>query len=621
MLRTSIYTTLLTLLLVIFSTSAMAANPLRSITVNNQCPFDVSLQSIGSNASAVACSPSDTNAQANCPGGFVCYAKNKNTNYCVAGSAVSGAKLPLSSIKDITLSASSCKSNSQVSDVNSSNWGQCQCTSDNGCDNNQACQSATSTLKQCYWHAKLSNNGNLSKKSGSSNTLTIPLTPNSQTSDAMVVSGKLYAKLGCDVNGKCTSDNSLGAPATLVEFTFQNNNDWYDVSYINGINLPASLQPVLAKNLDYKADDPYRCMAAGGDTATMGAIFAYQKANKLPSNQDLKPFACTNNYSTAFDGTDKTGFNFVSDVLPQTACSKTSPCSDNLTCGLTLDAVKNNSTATMCGSRLGYWTYAQMCSINKTYDNSDLGVKCSSTKNYAYALCENQSGLKDKGPARSCFNATTTNKGDTCCGYQQWALNNKAATKQPVGKGDSAVTGAVTTDWVNNILPNLKAIKANCPLAYSFQFDDPYSTFTCATTGSGLNSTNYELTLCPNGNSANINPPQPAACKPVVPSAYSSDQFTIGAPSGISLVVNPCDAKGNCAAPSLAGSSGIYTAPVKGTGQFEIIASNGSETQACKFTIPRTACLTPIAPSGDCKIWAVSTDGAWSGRSISIPDF
>ena len=603
------------LFMVSFATVSVASDALRNVTVTNQCPFDVSLQSVGSNASAIGCSPSAASAQANCPSGFVCYAKNKTTNYCVAGSAVSGATLPLSSQTDITLDASSCPSSSQITDSTSNSWGQCQCSSDSGCANNQACQSVTGNTKQCYWSLPLANGGKLARTTGK---LTIALTPNSQDADAMVASGKLYAKFGCNVNGQCLSDNTQGAPATLVEFTFQNNNDWYDVSYINGVNLPATMQPVLATDLDYQSDDPYRCLAAGGDAGTMDAIFAYQKKHKLSGNSALKPFACTNDYSTVFDGTN-TGFNFVSSESNPMDCSKASPCTNGLACGLTLDAVKNDITNTTCGHRLGYWTYAQFCAANSSYNNSTLGISCGTTKDYAYALCENQAGMTDTGPGRSCFNANTTTDKQTCCGYESWT---KGTTKQPLGKGDSPVKGVVTSDWRKAILPAVKPIKEGCYLAYSFQYDDPFSTFTCATTGSGINATSYELTLCPGGGSAGIDPPAPASCSPTVPSGYSTDQFTVGVPDGITVSIDTCK-NGSCGKPVLSpdpATSTIYKAPAGG-GHYQITASNGSTSQSCVFDIPNTACITPVNPSSDCRTWAVATDGAWVGRSISVPSF
>lgn len=592
----------------------------RSLTINNQCSFDVWMESVGSNASAIPCSPSKSSAQANCPTGLICYEKNVNTSYCVAGTATV-TTYPVTSQSDITLVPASCPSGDVVTDTSSPSWGQCECSSNSNCAANQVCQNVSKGINQCFWGYSLPNNGKLAKTSGKA---ILTIAANSTKSDAMVASGKFYAKLACNKNGDCFSDNTKGAPATLIEYTFQNNNDWYDISYINGINLPVAMYPVPAANLNYQQGDPYRCMAAGGDKKTIAAILAYQKKNGITGNSKLQPFACTNNYSATFDTSTLSGFNFVSSASPSTACTTSKDCASGLTCGLTLKDVQQGGTGTTCGNRLGYWTYAQFCAANSSYDNAGLGVACGTAKNLAYALCEDQSGLKDKGPGKSCFNSSTTSAKENCCGYEAWALSKKVA--QPMASGYKPVKGVVTTDWKKNILPAVKNIKEGCYLAYSYQYDDPYSTFTCATSGGGINQADYNITLCPNGDNAGINPPppppMPPACIPTVPSGYASNAFDVGIPKNTSIAVYTCDAKGNCTSPLSPASAGgsIYNATTGGTGQYKITATNAKKTKsACTFSIPAKGCITPVNPSQDCTTWVVAPDGAWQGRSISIP--
>lgn len=586
----------------------------RSITITNQCPFDVSLQSVGANAAAMACSPSATSAQANCPDNFVCYNKNANTSYCVAGTTTS-TTFPITKTKEITLTASTCASGTQVTDATSPNWGQCSCTASNQCAAGQVCQTATKGLQQCYWGFSLPDNGLLSKTTGS---ISVPITPNTTSANALVASGKFYAKFGCDNNGNCLSDNTLGAPATLIEYTFQNNNDWYDVSYINGINLPATMAPVMSTNLDYSSSDPYRCMAAGGDNSTIAAIAAYQTKNNISGNTSLQPFACTNNYDKVFDK-KLSGFNFVSAVSNAPTCSTKTPCAGGLVCGLTLAQVQQGGTTTTCGNRLGYWTYAQFCSANSSYNNTDLGIACGTTQNLAYALCKNQSSLTDQGPGRSCFNSTTTNKKDTCCGYESWAWNSNP---QPLGVGDSPVKGVDTTYWKKNILPAIKPIKAGCPLAYSYQYDDPYSTFTCATKSSGFNAANYNITLCPGNASAGINPPTPPACTALVPTGMKPYQFTLGIPANISVKINGCSSGGSCKTSVKSPATAIYDATAIGNGQYQITATNKKgNKQVCTFNIPIKGCVTRVTGPQQCNTWTIAPDGAWQGRSIGIPNF
>ncbi|MGB0513371.1 MAG: hypothetical protein ACPGJE_00870 [Wenzhouxiangellaceae bacterium] len=597
------------------TTVADAQSSSRTITFDNQCPFDVWVHSTGSNASNIACSPNTQNAQANCPANNLCYEKDANTSYCVAGTTPV-TSFPVTSKSDITLTPSLCTSGTQVTNTSSSNWGQCTCSVDSDCPASQTCQQVVPGVKQCYWGYALPNEGRIA----ASDSAAVSVAVGSSRDGAIVASGKFFARLSCDDNGNCLSDNSLGAPATFMEYTFQNDNDWYDVSYINGINVPAVMVAVPEKALDYQASDPYRCMPAGGVASSIDTVLAFQKNNRIPGNGDLKPFACVNDYASRFTGS-LNGFNFVNEESPATVCTKPSDCTGGAVCGLTLSAVQNEKTATTCGSRLGYWTYAQLCAANSSYANAALGVDCTVLKNRAYALCRNESGLSDPGPGRSCFNANTTTAGDTCCGYQEWTTTVRGQTKpQPMGKGDAPISGVNTTDWKNAILPAVQRIKEGCYLAYSYQYDDPFSTFTCATGGSGANLTDYQVTLCPGGDSAGIHPPAPPTCTATVPSGYTDNSFNLGIPSTVKASVKQCDTSGQCATSVRPSAGSIYEA-ARGGAEYEITASNGTTTQVCRFNIPETDCIHRVTTSPTCMTWSLPQDGVWAGRNISIPSF
>ncbi len=613
---------ILLLLCAVIASPALQADtaPTRTLTFSNQCPYDVWLTAVGSNASNIPCSPSTTNAQGNCPSGNICYDKNANTNYCVAGTTKS-TTFPISSTSDINLTPSGCASGNQVTDTGSPLWGQCTCNSASDCASGQVCSTVEKGIQQCYWGYDLPQGGKLAADTGTARTLQLKVKANSTDSGAVVSSGKFFVKLACDENGTCLSDNSKGAPASLVEFTFQNDNDWYDVSYINGVNAPMAMYPVTSTGNDYESSDPYRCQAAGGGSEIYGDINTFQTQNGLTPNKELEKFVCTNDYDTTL-GTSKVGFNFVSQVRGKaTSCTKNSECGTGQVCGLTLQNVTGNQTATQCGQRLGYWTYAQLCGANSSYRNDGLGIRCDQTADLAYALCKNQAGLSDTGPGRSCFNANTTSSGQTCCGYEAWAAAD--GTAQPLGPGDAAVQGVVTTTWSSAILPKLLPIKQGCYLAYSFQYDDPYSTFTCASK-SGLNSVDYHVDLCPGGASAGINPPTQGACVPKVPNGYQAANFTAAPPSGITLKIQRCDASGTKCTQTLSPtppSSPIYTAK-KGSWTYLFTATNGANvTQSCKFEIPEKGCIQRLDVSGNCKTWQVATDGAWQNRAVQIPNF
>ena len=595
---------------------AAAGAASRTLTFTNNCGFDLWLDSVGSNASVVPCTPSTANAQGNCDSGFICFAKDAVTNYCVPGTT-SATKFPVSDTSTITLNASLCQSGSVDTDTKADQWGQCTCATTSDCPANQVCGPAGNT-NQCYWGYQFTNGGKVDAKGGST-TLSIDLSVT--RSDAIVASGKFVAKSACTVSGNCLSDNSQGAPATLIEYTFQNDNDWYDVSYINGMNAPAAMYPTPATNLDYKKDDPYRCMVAGGDSGTIGKVTRFQSDNGIDGNDELAKFACANDYATTF-ASSNSGYNAVYSDPGANApsCSKDSDCSSaatGSTCGLTVASVKADSTQTTCGDRIGYWNYAQFCAANSSYANAALNVACNVPQTLAYAECVNQSGVSDTGPGRSCFNANTTSKGDTCCGFENWSFDGNA---QPMAPGDAAVDGVDTTYWTTNILPVITPIKTGCPLAYSFQFDDPFSTFTCATTGGGQNTTDYEIAFCAAGD-AGIDPPS-ATCTASVPTGFTPANFTVGVPDDLTLTIDRCDTAGSCTTPvKPTTGDAIFTATSGSSDNYQVTADNGTSTQVCTFSIPTSGCIGRVTDSPQCDRWSLPTDGDWGGRNIAIPDF
>lgn len=601
--------------------AAQAATTTRTLTFTNECPFDVWVQSVGSNAANIPCSPSSTSAQANCPTGFICYDESVNVQYCVPGTTQS-TQPPITSQSEITLDATKCGSGALVTDTSSNLWGQCTCATSSDCGSNQICGPVGNGINQCFWGYELPDGGKLTAASGGANVDTITIDASSTVAGAIVASGNFFAQLSCDVNDDCLSDGNKATPATRIEYTLVNGNDFYDVSYINGMNVPAVMVPMPSTSLDYEPGDPYRCMAAGGDAQTMQAIASFQQKNGIAGNSELQPFACTNDYDATYIG-ELVGLNFVSSPpASPTTCTAASDCTSGAVCGLSLGAVTGQAGATLgqltCGQRLGYWSYTQLCAANPSFASTALDVDCSDAQTLAYAECTNQTGVSDQGPGRSCFNSNTTTKGDTCCGFESWSFGGKA---QPMALDQSAVAGVDTTFWTTNILPVVKTMKAGCPLAYSYQFDDPYSTFTCATQATP-NTASYAITLCPNGDAAGVNPPPPPTCTATVPTGNGANQFTVGVPSGITIEVDSCDATGTtCSTPLSPAAAGIFT--TTSASLYQITAKSSSATQACQFTIPASGCITRAGSSSQppCSLWGVGTTGAWAGRSIAIPSF
>jgi hypothetical protein len=99
----------------------------------------------------------------------------------------------------------------------------------------------------------------------------------------------------------------------------------------------------------------------------------------------------------------------------------------------------------------------------------------------------------------SFYNGGTTN-GQLATGYEPWVVNGEPLP-YPIGEPTPALPA--NPNWTTHALPFESALKTACPTAYSYQYDDPYSLFTCSS-ASESNQTGYTLTFCPAGSPTSV---------------------------------------------------------------------------------------------------------------------
>mmetsp|Transcript_26939 Transcript_26939/g.64118 ORF Transcript_26939/g.64118 Transcript_26939/m.64118 type:complete len:480 (-) Transcript_26939:92-1531(-) len=145
-----------------------------------------------------------------------------------------------------------------------------------------------------------------------------------------------------------------------------------------------------------------------------------------------------------------------------------------------------------CGHRIGMWSVYQLCVWSgNTYRSPapfDGLIDCPSM-HYMFACA---------GPApwtTTCYNNVPA--GGECCGCANWT----EALGIPIPEGGKGCQGASQT-WQATAQPFYEILKAGCPTAYTFAFDDETSTFTCRTAESQEDDTipnraGYNITLCP----------------------------------------------------------------------------------------------------------------------------
>jgi len=271
--------------------------------------------------------------------------------------------------------------------------------------------------------------------------------------------------------------NGVGpqGPTTLAEFTFSPTGvDFYDISVINGVNVPVSMGPVGGAT---DSANPYTCATAGADVAS---------ATGLP--------AC----SWQFDPTTLQlagGPTDESTLLRAVApgggtCMSDGDCGGGQHCGRELRFGVTTANQ-VCGAPIGWWTADELC----IYTNDALGAPLSCTQAVpGQGQNADLYGCNGANPT-SCY-ATTASA--TCCGCPAWASNGT-----PLQPAPGFTCHGTNPAWTSVAEPWSAFLKNACPTAYSFPFDDATSTFTCSATANPTttnpNSTAYKITFCPGG--------------------------------------------------------------------------------------------------------------------------
>lgn len=301
-----------------------------------------------------------------------------------------------------------------------------------------------------------------------------------------VWSGNIAGRTGCTSGGcetadcgggtgSCAVGVSFSPPVLQSEPTFQTNVDNYDISSINGLNIPMSIEPV---NATRDAFNPYTCGSSGisaSQTSTGGTIGGCSWSFSPPSN----------------------AYIWVADA-GSTGCSANSDCNQAAgeACGLKHSKIVANSSTLQCGKFLGYWTADEVCGINSVYSQAPYTCNASADGGTPFA---NMYGCNAGVYVNSCY--TTANQ-TGCCGCQNWQEAPSSLTlpsnNQVVQQCAASGNKSSNATWVSNVLNTLIWYKAACPPNYVYPYDDKSSSYTCSNSATN-NSVNYRITFCPDG--------------------------------------------------------------------------------------------------------------------------
>lgn len=280
--------------------------------------------------------------------------------------------------------------------------------------------------------------------------------------------------------GACPVGKGLNQPAQQAEPTFQQESDFYDITGINGINIPMSIEP---QGVTRDSSNPYTCGAPG--------ITTDQSSTTLPV-QTIG--ACTWDFAPPSN-------NYIWVANGGAPCATNNQCNQagGEACGLSQANIVGNSAQTTCGIFEGYWTANQVCGINSNYSQAPYFCTNPATN----GTFTNMYQCSGTGYSESCYNSSNST---TCCGCQNWqnvAGYNIVLPTDPaiVPQCNNPGNGSSNATWIANALPTLDWYKAACPPFYVYPFDDKSSTFSCTNNPGGVNSTSYKITYCPNSQS------------------------------------------------------------------------------------------------------------------------
>ena len=251
-----------------------------------------------------------------------------------------------------------------------------------------------------------------------------------------------------------------------MEFTLQSDEDFYNLSVIDGFNLPVEIKPT-GGSASKPGDPDYStwCVNAG---AVTNPSSGFGNCDWMPKIKEQYLFAVT---SIPGGGGAK-------------SCTKNGDCdsSKGEVCGVgMLDRKK-----LVCGKHTGFWPGRSFCEFQGTCQTN---VPGSSNTYFDLLAC---AGSMANSPCHPPGNPTDPN----CCGCPDW---DTLGIKIPAKTHKCPNTNA---RWTQYALPGLQWMKEMCPTSYTYPYDDKTSLSICGSGAGKPNSVEYTVTFCPGGTKA-----------------------------------------------------------------------------------------------------------------------
>lgn len=354
-----------------------------------------------------------------------------------------------------------------------------------------------------------------------------------QYSPNAIWSGGYIARTGCDpTTGICVAGSCNGSTAnpmtcppgvgftnmlTKSEVTYQKWDDTkkmmdaYDVSIIAGANLTSAFGPKQSTigNLQTGVvNSAYYCGTPGASTGQRLGVLSSSYDNfdgsqglaQLPKNS-WSMGATTASFPPGVSVTNNTIAKSYFELVANGSggsCNVDGSCSTvGEVCGYTMSSINAGTYARSCGVGQGWITPNQLAQLNpntlsSTFfpsNPSSYWTNSGSLSVLNYQACSGGTGSANN-PVSPPINA---------CGGVIWGLVSGSGQQStlPINDGGTLVNGSLYTtglnlinasssvqtassNWLNYVLPTIQWLKAACPTCYTFPYDDPSSTFSCA---------------------------------------------------------------------------------------------------------------------------------------------